>query len=236
MGALGARELTGLLADLRAGRNTVTELERRAMRSRDPELQAELARRHALRGDPRAEAELDAVVAGDPDDRAGRASQALLVLGKYVALRGRKDYRTAARALERLLADYPRSRAAEEAPFHLAAARHGLGDDAGALAALDAWVAGAADDAARAERSDGYGWCCLQYRFGRERAIATVREAARRFGGGRDGARLWDTLAELHAQAGRAAEARAAEARAAQMAPDDPYYASQLARFGGGHG
>lgn len=236
-GADGARELLGLLGDLRAGRGTTAELERRAKRGvHDPALANELARRHALRGDARADAELEQVVAGDLDDRGGRASQALLTLGKYVALRGRKDNALAARALERLCADYPRSPAAAEAPFHLAAAYHGLGDDTKALATLDRWLAAAPDPDQAVERADGYGWCSLRYGFASDRATAVLRGAIARGAKGAGAARLWDTLAELEAQAGRLAEARSAESHAAAAAPTDPYYPAQLARFGGGHG
>ena len=225
MGFVEAKELLGRLADFRNGRGTLAELEKRAATSHDPALAAELAKRHALRGDGRAVAETEKVVAADLDGSAGRAPEALLVLGKYYWLRGRKDHAQAARTLERLAQLFPSSKAArDEAPYNLAIAYHGLGDDARALKTLDAWLDGGA------ERYNAYAWCCFKNGFGRARAIAVAREGLAKHP---DADALWDSLAELLAQDGHADEAVAAERKALAAKPNDRYYASQLARFGG---
>lgn len=224
MGAVDEKELVATLAAFRAGRNTLAALEKRAAGTRvAPALAFELARRHALRGDPRAPVEAERVAAGDPE----HAAEALFVLGKYYYLRGLKDYAAAARTLERVIAVYPKSPQAEEAPYHLALARHGLGDDPAALRILDDWLAAAPGDA---ERYNAYAWGCFKAGFGRQRAIAVAR---RGLGAFPKSDALWDTLAELLHADGLGDEARAAEGRALELKPGDRYYTTQLERMGG---
>ncbi len=226
MGFVEARELLAELASFRHGQGALAALEKRAATSHDPALHAEVARRHALRGDPRAPAEADKVVAADEGNRAGRAAEALMVLGKYYWLRGRKDFGEAARVLGRLREQYPSSPQAKEAPYSLAIAQHGLGDDARALATLDAWLA----EEPSAERYNAYAWCCFKNGFGRARAILVAREGLHKHP---DADALWDSLAELLAQDGRVADAADAERNALARKPGDRYYAAQLARFAG---
>ncbi len=229
MGFVEARELLATLAAFRAGRGTLAALEKRAAAAHgsDPVLVAELARRHALRGDGRAPSEVEQVVAADPDNRAGRAAPALLVLGKYYHLRGRAEFAEAARLFERLVASFPRSPEAGEAPYHLAIAQHGLGDDARALATLEAWLAASPRDE---ERINGFAWCCAKYGFARARAIAVARAGV---ASSPRADALWDTLATLLADEGRVDEALAAERAALALQPADHRYQTQLERIGG---
>ncbi|MSP61236.1 MAG: DUF255 domain-containing protein [Myxococcales bacterium] len=231
MGFTAGPELLATLASFRAGTNTLAALEKRAASSRvrggDPALQIELAKRHALRGDSRAPVEAERVVAGDPENRAGRAAEALFTLGKYYYLRGRKEPASAARTLERLIQVYPASPQAVEAPYQLAIAQHGLGDDARAQKTLDGWLAAGPKDA---EKYNGFAWCCFKNGFARARGIAVAREGLSVFP--RADA-LWDSLAELLAQDGHSAEAAAAERKALEIKPADRYYTTQLLRFEG---
>lgn len=230
MGFVAAPELLATLDGFRSGKGALATLEKRAAAQPkgggDPVLLAELARRHALRGDERAVGDVERVVASDPEDRAGRAGDALLVLGKYYYLRGRKDFAQAKRTLERLRDVYPTAKENDEVPYNLAVALHGLGDDARAVAALDGWLAAKKDS----ERYNAYAWCCFKNGFGRARAVAVAREGLAAFP---KADALWDTLAELLAQDGRAAEAAVAERRALEIKPGDSYYTKQMEKFGG---
>ena len=226
MGVVAAKELIATLGSFRAGKNTLATLERRAADTHgSPELVFELAKRHALRGDGRAPGEVERVVANDP----GHAAEALFTLGKYYYLRGVKQYENAARTLERVIAVYPKSPQADEAPYDLALARHGLGDDGGAIKILDAWLAAAPDDL---ERQNAFAWGCFKSGFGRDRAIAVAREG---LAAHPTSDPLWDTLAELLFAEGRAAEASAAEGKALAIKPADRYYTTQLERMKGAH-
>jgi thioredoxin-like negative regulator of GroEL len=230
MGFVEPKPLIETLAGFKSGRGSLASLEKRLAAQPkdggDPALLLELARRHAFRGDERTPSEVERVVSSDPENRAGRAGEALLILGKYYHLRGRKDFAQAKRTLERLRDVFPAAKENEEVPYNLAIALHGLGDDARAVATLDAWLLQKRD----AERYNAYAWCCFKNGFGRARAIAVAREGLAAFP---KADALWDSLAELLAQDGRAAEAREAEKRALAARPGDRYYAAQIEKFGG---
>lgn len=239
MGFVGAKELVATLHERRAGRGTVVELERKlaaasananagaGAAAADEALRLEVGTRHAMRGDPRAVEELEAVVKADPDNKSHRAAAALLTLGKYYHLRGKKDYPQAERVLAELERRFPQSEPGQEAPFHRGLALHLQGRDAEARRVLDGWLDAAPKDSSRA---NAYAWLCFHDKLDRGRGVEVARrglEASPKDDG------LWDTLAELEFALGRAAEAREAEKRALQLKPGDAYYQAQLKRFGG---
>lgn len=226
MGSVTARDFLEMLARFRSGADTIATLEKRAATSHNPGLLAEVARRHALRGDQRCLPEIEAVIAGDPTNQAGRAAPALLQLGKYYYLRGQRNYAQAARTLERLRDSYPSSSEAGEVPYNLASAYHHLGDHVRALATLDVYLKAAPT----AERYTMYVWTCYRNHFGFERALAVAREGLAKFP---RSAELWDMFAELLAQEGRRAEALDAARHALALEPASNYFAAQVARFGG---
>jgi tetratricopeptide (TPR) repeat protein len=178
-----------------------------------------------MRGDARAVAELGEVAA---HDAAGKeAAPALLTLGKYYYLRGKRDYPSALTALRELTRRFPSSEEAKEAPYDLGLALHSLGRDGEARAVLDRWIADAPKDG---ERYNAYAWLSFKNGFDRARGIAVANEGLKMHPKN-DG--LWDTLAELYAATGQPAKARDAESKALALKPGDHYYAAQLRRFGG---
>jgi thioredoxin-like negative regulator of GroEL len=228
MGFIGAPELTTTLQRFRSGRGTLAELEKRlASVPGDEALRFEVATRHAWRADARAPDELRAVVKGDPEDKKGRASRALLVLGKYYYLRGTKDYAKAVDVLRELEKQFPSSESAGEVGYQLGLALHlgGHGDEARKV--LDAWLDGAGKDPSR---WNAYAWLSVKYGFDKARGLEVAKKGLE--ANPKDDA-LWDTLAELHAASGRAADAREAEKKALALKPGDAYYGAQLRRFGG---
>jgi tetratricopeptide (TPR) repeat protein len=177
-----------------------------------------------MRGDARALEELEAVVkAGDGK----RAPQAMLVLGKYWWLRGKKDYARAADVLRELEKRWPQSEAGQEAGFQLGLALQLGGKPAEARKVIDGWLAAAPKDSSR---SSAVAWMAFHDGFDRARGIEVAR-AGLEVNPKDDG--LWDTLAELYFVTGKPAEAREAEKRALAIKPGDAYYESQLKRFGG---
>jgi tetratricopeptide (TPR) repeat protein len=228
MGFVAAHELTDTLQRFREGKGTVAELERKlAATPNDDTLRLEVGTRHAMRGDERAVAELEAVIKGDADNHARRAAAALLTLGKYYWLRGLKDYAHAETALRELEKRFPQTEPASEAPYNLAIVYHSTGRDADARAVLDRWIAAAPSDNAR---YNSYAWFSYKNDFDRARGIEVallgLKHDPKDHG-------LWDTLAELYAATGKQAEARDAEQHALQVKPKDNYYEAQLRRFGG---
>ena len=228
MGFVAARELVDTLQKFRDGTGTLGELEKKlAAAPSDDALRLEVGTRHAMRGDERAVAELEAVIKNDGDDHARRAAPALLTLGKYYWLRGLKDYARAETALRELERRFPQTEAASEAPYNLAIVYHSTGRDAEARAVLDRWIAAAQSDNAR---YNTYAWFSYKNDFDRARgievALAGLKHDPKDHG-------LWDTLAELYFATGKAAEARDAEQHALSVKPKDNYYEAQLRRFGG---
>ena len=226
-GFLEAADFAQAMADYAEGKNTIAarQAELKA-RPDDLALRYEVGRRLAIRGEvEQARALLDAVRAADADNAKGLASQALLTLGKYLYLRGSKDYRAALALLQDLVKRYPDSDEAKAAPYPIARAWHGLGDDAKALASLQALI-----DAApgRAGAYNTFAWFCFKEDVDRPRGIAVAQAGLK---ADAKAAGLWDTLAELYFATGRQAEALDAIRKALALEPDDPYYKGQLERF-----
>jgi thioredoxin-like negative regulator of GroEL len=224
MGFVAPRELEAALRDFRAGKGTLAELEKKLQANpNDEALKLEVGSRHAMRGDARAVDELEPLARGEGK----RAPAALLVLGKYYWLRGKKDYAQAERVLRELMRRFPSSAEGEEAPFQLGVALHGAGRDAEARKVLDAWIEAAPKDASR---YGAYAWLSFHDGFDRARGIEVAKRGLEV--NAKDDA-LWDTLAELYSAVGKPVEAREAENRALAIKPGDAYYESQLRRFGG---
>jgi len=226
MGFLQPKDLLTALAQMRAGKGTLAELERKLAVHPDSEsLRLDVGTRHAMRGDERAIAELEAVVKNDPDNKGKRAAAALLTLGKYYWLRGKKDYAQAEKVLRELEQRFPSSEEGGQAGYNLALALHGLKRDAEARQVLDGWIAAAPKDLSR---YNSYAWMAYKNDFDRARGIEVAKKGLeidpKDHG-------LWDTLAELYAVTGKLADARAAEKQALAIKPDDVYYTAQLKRF-----
>ncbi len=228
MGFVTARELVETLQRFRDGKGTLADLEKRAAAApSDEALKLEVATRHAMRGDPRAIAELDAVVKGDPDNAHKHAAAALLTLGKYFYLRGAKDYAHAEATLLELEKRFPSTEEASQVAYNLGLAYHATGRDREARAVLDRWIAAAPKDGSR---YNAYAWLSYKYDFDRARGIEVAQKGLAN--DPKDHA-LWDTLGELYAATGKKAEACDAEKRALAIKPKDTYYEAQLRRFGG---
>jgi len=177
MGFVEASRLVASLAGFRRGEGTLQALETR-LRSTpsDEALRAEVARRHAMRGDPTAPTELRQVVDHDPSNQAKRASSALLVLGKYFFLRGKHDSAHAVEVLEELRRRYPGSAEAEEAPYQLATALVAGGKVAAARVELDGWLLAGPNDA---DRHNDYAWFCFKNKLWIPRGILVAKEGLR---------------------------------------------------------
>ncbi|RMG12564.1 MAG: DUF255 domain-containing protein [Deltaproteobacteria bacterium] len=148
-----------------------------------------------------------------------------LVLGKYLYLRGRKDYASAIRLLEALQRRYPKSPEAREVPYQLAIAYHRSGRSEEALRLLRAHLQRVGQ---RPEEVNAAAWLC--YREGLARSWAR-RLAEETLAQHPEAAGLWDTLAELRAATGDLEGAVEAAKRARAADPEEPYYVTQQQRF-----
>jgi tetratricopeptide (TPR) repeat protein len=232
MGFVSAKDLTQTLQQFRAGKGTLAELEKRlAGAAGDEALLLDVGTRHAMRGDPRAVDELAQVVKGDPENKNKRAAAALLTLGKYYYLRGLKDYAGAEAPLRDLQKRFPQSDEAGQVGYNLGIALHGQKRDKEAREVLDRWLTDGLTATPRdASRYNSYAWLCFKNGFDRARGIEVAKQGLEL--DPKDHG-LWDTLAELEAQAGDVAGAREAEKKALGLKPGDTYYEAQLRRFGG---
>jgi tetratricopeptide (TPR) repeat protein len=227
MGGLSGLELLQQLERVKARKGTLAELEKTLAKAPTEPLKLEVATRHAIRGEARAVGELTAVIAADPDNKAHRAANAMLVLGKYYYLRGSKDYAAAEKTLLELQRRFAGSDEAAQTPYHLALAQLRGGKTAEARATLDAWIAASPKDA---ERYASAAWFCFKESNDRARGIELAKKGLA-IAPNEDG--MWDTLGELYLATGDRAEARKAWTRAIELAPKKDYYKVQLARTGG---
>jgi tetratricopeptide (TPR) repeat protein len=226
----GEQDAEPFLATLRGylhGTGTIDDLARRlAARPDDIALKADLGARLAVRGErDRAVLLLSEVVRADMDNRAGLASKSLLILGKFLFLRGQNDPAMARRYLEALLGAYPKAKEASEASTSLAIAWSRLGDEARALGRLHGQIDRAA------HKGNPYNSLAWFY-FLEKKELARALEAAREgvaVDPGNDG--IWDTYAEFLFRSGDSSGALAAARRALQLKPDDAYYRYQVQRF-----
>ena len=216
-----------MLSSFLDGTGTLAELERRlAARPQDLELRFEVGSRHAVRGNKAAAVvHLVDVVLADFAGARGLAPKALILLGKYLFLRGQNDAALARRLLEKLRSHYPASPEAKEAGMALAIAHARLGEEARALALLGEPIA--------REPTRGGGYNALAWFYFREkkdtgRAIATTRAGLARAPQSHG---LWDSLAEFLFSAGDVPGALDAARRALALDAKDAYYQYQVARF-----
>ena len=211
MGFVESSELMTRLTEFGHGERTLAALE------------FEVALRHGLRGDRRAVAELEQVAEHDKKNGA----RALHTLGKYYYVRGEKNWSEGEKVLRDLIARFPGSPEAKEAPLQIALCQHGRGDDGAAQATLDGYIAAAPRDL---EHYSSYAWAAYKNDIVRAHAVEVAKRGLA-IDPKHDG--LWDTLAELYNRAGDKRAAQAAERRAIALKPDCVYYRAQLKRFGG---
>lgn len=141
-----------VIGDMLADRNTVGDLRRRVAEAPAVwSLRQSLGLRLALRGDTEeALIHLDKVIAADPDDALGLASQALFVKGRYVHYLKTHNLDEAVQAFGQLLERFPKSASARDGALDLARIRVMRGLKPQAEAALQAMVDAVPDDPQRA--------------------------------------------------------------------------------------
>lgn len=216
-----------LLSEFVAGKGTLADLERQLAANPDNlALRFEVGSRLAIRGDrDRALIHLADVVMKDVRNRRGLASKSLVLMGKYLLLRGQNDPARAKDVLEMLVGYFGDTPEGREGVSALAIAYSRLGDEARAMRLLRTPIERAP------QRGGGYNtlaWFYFREKKDVARAIEVAKEGLARAPA--DHA-LWDTLAEFEHAAKRPAQALAAARRAAALDPKDAYYAYQLRRF-----
>ncbi|MBK8482025.1 MAG: hypothetical protein IPL40_12775 [Proteobacteria bacterium] len=148
---------------------------------------------------------LEVALAADPDDAQGWASQALLLRGDLLLLRGLHDATGALRWLSELRRRFPRAAAAHRAGYPLARALHRLGRRQEARALLDGWAKSAVEHHQAARLVLDEPGCPAPW---------ALRHARRALALDAQQARYWARLAAVQRLARDAAGARASEARA----------------------
>jgi len=213
--------------ELMSGEKTVASLRKElAANPANNELRFEVGRRLTIRG------ELDEALHvfaplfdGDKKNALGFVPKIQLLVGKYGYLRGREDYPKAIDLLTSLLTQFPESAEARSAPYPLARAYFKAGKPERAWETFDAWIDAKPDEAGRYNAA---AWFSFKNKFDLERGLATGERGLKV---APEAAYLWDTVAEIQYALGKKAAARKSIEKAMSIAPEDPYYKEQLAKF-----
>jgi tetratricopeptide (TPR) repeat protein len=201
-GPMSAALLARRVEAIRAGRDTLDRLDRRAARRpSDLKLALRVGTGWALRGERApAERHLRRVIEGDPDNRRGLAAPALRALGDVLHARSLGRHAEAARELGTLVKRFPRAADARKALPGLALALARSGRTPAALALLVKRAADAEGHARVARFTLELG---VHEALGLEHARRATALAPRR-------ASLWELQARLLQRLGRHGEAREA--------------------------
>jgi tetratricopeptide (TPR) repeat protein len=212
------------LSRIEAGGNVLEELARAAT-DRPGDLEAAYAYGTALAAAARRDAaiaELERVVAGDPENAAGLAAKALFDRALYLTYKIDGDPERAIAELRALQARFPAAKESIRAHRQIGRILAGQGKPDEAIAELDAMVAKDPELAA------SYAWFSFREKCHPEKALAVVRSAQTRTP---DDAELRYLEAELSHLVGDPAGALTAIRRASELEPKKAYYRRQVRRF-----
>ena len=207
---------------------TIRHMERMvAKRPSDLKLRYDLGLKHALRGNvEQAIRHLALVSWTDHANRSGLASRALYVLGKYLFLRGRREYARALGLFETLRRVHPKSREAKYLRYPVARALLGMGRWPRARSELDAMVA---ENPGRSWPYESYAFFCA--RFGSRlpqvlsRGLSVAGQGLERHP---RKAGLWWARSRVLAALGRWSQAARDLERAIRLKPGSRYYGRLL--------
>lgn len=227
MGTLEPDAFLKTIEAKRDGIDTVENLEQQlANNPHNLELVLTIGQRYAFRGERKAaEWYLNTVLREDPKNKKTYASKALWTLGKFLYVRGIKDYRKGIATLQKLRKLYPNSEEVQDTTESLARAWHALGRGDRARKILDAHLAAHTNDS---KAYNLYAWFCYKREFDRLRGLEVAAQGLALHPND-DG--LWDTMAELYFAIGNRDQALACERKASALDPSSPYYRQQIERF-----
>ena len=229
-GFVDANTFVDMASAYAEGRDTLEAL--RAALEADPtnlELRKKVFFKHVLRGDETdALKQAEILRAQAPDDQELWA-ELQFDLGKYLYLRGRKDYALARTYFEVLLQRLPDSSWSQSALYPYARALNGDGQEAKAIAMLEGYVATSAE----ADKAGAYNTAAWFSFKNDVRPQWGVEMAQKGLVLAPNDAALWDTLAELQFKLGQVEAAVESEQKAAGL-DEDSYYDEQIAKFQGG--
>ncbi|WAS94636.1 tetratricopeptide repeat protein [Nannocystis punicea] len=219
--------LLAALAKIAAGGDVLAELEQKVAAAPD-DLQAryELGAAYALAARrAQADAELDRVIAGDPDNAKGLAAKAMSDRAAFLVAKIDGDSERAIALYKELQQKFPAAKESVRAYRAIGRELHKLGRDDEAVVSLEAMVA---SDPNNIDLKSSFGWFAFRERCGQAQALAAVDAASARQP---DNAELHYLRAELQHQLGRGAEAVAAIREASRLEPESAFYKRQVRRF-----
>ena len=225
--ALGPAELLAGLAEIARGGDVLAGLEAAvAAKPDDLEARYRLGNAYALaaRRGP-AEAELDRVIAGDPDNARGLAAKAMADRAAFLVAKQDADPERAIALYRELQQKFPAAKESLRAYRQIGRELHKLGRDDEAVASLEAMVAAAPGDV---DLKAAFGWFAFRERC---RPAAGLRAVEAGLAIDAKNAELHYLKAELAEQLGDPTAALASIREAAALEPDSAFYKRQVRRF-----
>lgn len=170
-----------------------------------------------------AEAQLEKVMAQDPNDEHGWRAEVIYALGDVNYITG--DYDKAKTYFEKLIKDYPDSDMYEQGLSRLARVEFKLGNNDAAVAAEKKLLD---KDPDNPSAMNAFAWFCAQRGIGLDEALPVALKASDK--SGRDPGIL-DTLAEVYFARGEFDNAIKIGKEALAKEPDDQYFQDQVKKF-----
>jgi tetratricopeptide (TPR) repeat protein len=172
-----------------------------------------------------AEAELQKVIAGDPDNKRGLAARAMSDRAAFLVAKQDGDPERAIALYRELQQKYPRAKESLRAYRQIGRELHKLGRDDEAIASLEAMVAAEPDNV---DLKSAYGWFSFRERCRPADGLKAVDAGVSLDPRNAD---LFYLRAELKHQLGDAAGALVAIREAAAIEPESAFYKRQVRRF-----
>jgi tetratricopeptide (TPR) repeat protein len=174
-----------------------------------------------------AEAELAQVIAGDPDNARGLASQAMADRAAFLVAKQDADPERAIALYRELQQKFPKAKESLRAYRQIGRELHKLGRDDEAIASLEAMVAAEPNNV---DLKSAYGWFSFRERCRPADGLRAVDAGVLLDPKSAD---LHYLRAELKSQLGDAAGALASIREAAAIEPDSAFFKRQVRRFAG---
>jgi tetratricopeptide (TPR) repeat protein len=218
-----------LVFDYAEGKGVIASIEEKlATDNKNIHLLFSAGEKYAFRGEEiKANRYLGRVVELDAKNSKGYSDRALYTLGKFLYLRGQKNYNKAILTFNELDNQFPESPLAKQTDLDRAKAFLAMKKEKDAFTSLQNYLLKNKSDT-KAKAYNSYAWFCYQNEFHVDDGIKVAQEGV---AVNPKADFLYDTLASLYMLKGETDRAISAIRKAIETNPKEQYYKDQLVKF-----